>query len=85
MGVYFDYLYVQPVSSLSHRLGVEIAPDLGQHAARRFCLAVEEESVALYYIREKDGMAYRCATVLNSVRLTERLAGYVRRRRPVCL
>jgi hypothetical protein len=77
MGVYFDYLYVQPVSSLSHRLGVEIAPDLGQHAARRFCLAVEEESVALYYIREKDGMAYRCATALNSDRLTERLAGYV--------
>jgi len=76
-GVFFDYLYMQPVASLSLRLGVEIAPELGQHNARRFCLAVEGESVALYYIREADGMAYRCSTALNASRLAERLDGYM--------
>ena len=76
-GIFFDYLYEQSVASLAEWLGVDISSDLSLHTSRRFCLAIEEEGVALYYIRALDGKAYRCATALNSQRLAERMAGYV--------
>lgn len=76
-GVFFDYLYEQSISSLARWLGVEISSDVILHTSRRFCLAIENDSVALYYIRAVDGKAYRCETALNSQRFYERMTEYV--------
>ncbi|MGI6029856.1 MAG: hypothetical protein ACOX81_10695 [Candidatus Heteroscillospira sp.] len=76
-GVFFDYLYEQSLSAIAGWLGVDISSEVSLHTSRRFCLAVENERVYLYYIRDLDGKAYRCETALNSGRLLERMAGYV--------
>ena len=76
-GVYFDYLYEQSLSSLAQWMGVNISAGASLHTARRLCLAVEDASVVLYYIRALDGKAYRCETALSSSGLQSRLAGYV--------
>jgi len=75
-GVFFDYLYEQSVSSMARWLGVEISTDVSLHTARRFCLSVEQDAVALYYVRALDGKAYRCDTALDGDRLSERLSLY---------
>ena len=75
-GVFADYLYEQSVASLAEWLGVEISSNLALHTARRFCLAIENNSVSLYYIRALDGKPYRCDTALNGSRLAERLSAY---------
>ena len=75
-GVFFDYLYDQSMSTLARWLGTEISSGASLHTARRFCLAVEDGAVALYYIRAATGAAYRCDTAVNAGRFTERLDGY---------
>ena len=75
-GVFLDYLYPQSMSTLSSWLGTEISSGASTHTSRRFCLAVEDSGVVLYYIRDYDGSPYRCETALNAESLAERLDGY---------
>lgn len=64
-GVFFDYIYSQPISAASKWLGVEISGVMANHSARRFCLAVEGDSIAIYYDCD-DGEFYRCSSALSS-------------------
>ena len=74
--VYFDYLYDQPLSLLSVWLGTEIGGGAASHTARRLCLALEGDALALYYIRARYGEFYRCETALSASSLTTRLSEY---------
>ncbi len=73
-GVYFDFLTPQPLSAVASWLGTE-SPS--QHIARYFCLACEGESLYLYYIRSRDGAAYRCETALKASALSPRLTEFL--------
>ena len=75
-GVYFDYLYPQPLSLLACWLGTELTGDAGAHTARRICLAVEDDSLALYYVRARSGETYRCDTALSASTISARIREY---------
>ena len=72
-GIYFDYLYEQPLSLLAVWLGTEMDGGAASHTARRICLALEGENLALYYIRARSGEFCRCATALSSSAMSARL------------
>ena len=76
-GVYFDYLYPQSLSVLSGWLGTEISGSAAAHAARRICLALEEDSLMLYYIRADNGEFCRCETALSASMLSSRMEEYM--------
>ena len=75
-GVYFDYLYEQPLSVLSAWLGTEVTGGAGAHTARRICLALEGDGLALYYVRARSGGFYRCETALSASAVSARLQEY---------
>ncbi len=62
-GVFFDFVYAQPLGSLSAWLGSEVDGGISEHTAARLCLSVSKDAVWLYYIRAKDANAYRCSTL----------------------
>ncbi len=72
-GVCFDYLYEQPLSLLAVWLGTEIVGGAASHTARRLCLALEGDSLSLYYIRARYGEYCRCETALSASTLSARL------------
>ena len=74
-GVYFDFLYEQPLSVLSVWLGTEITGGASSHTARRICLALEEDGLWLSYMRARGGY-YRCTTALSTSALSARLGEY---------
>lgn len=72
-GVFFDFAYPQPLSLLASVLGTEMTSSSSDHSAGRFCIAVENDEVALYYLRQKDGGYYRCKTGISSAALSAKL------------
>ena len=46
------------------------------HSAAGFCLAVEGDTVALYYLRDKDRGYYRCDTAISGAALESKLADW---------
>lgn len=76
-GVYFDYIYAEPISAVASWLGVEASEAVSLHSARRFCLAVEGDSVVLYYEREVDGSFYRCGTAVSGTNFQTLVEGYM--------
>lgn len=74
-GIYFDYYSDFQLSILAIWLGTEMSGGASGHTARRFCLAIEDESVSLYYIRERgEGGIYRCATAVPAAELSGRIS-----------
>lgn len=73
-GVYFDYYTDCQLSSFAIWLGSEMTSSAAAHTARRLCLALEDGSVALYYMRARQGTWYRCDTELNYSELAGRVA-----------
>jgi hypothetical protein len=73
-GVYFDFLHPLPLSV--DWLGMEVLSGAGLHAARRICLARDGDGLALYYIRDSDGLYYRCETRSPFSRISARLEEY---------
>lgn len=71
-GVYFDYLNDQPLDALAQWLGTDISGQLAGHFARRVCLSLEGESLALYY-STSSGNYYRCTTALSSSYILQRI------------
>lgn len=61
-GVYFDFIYSQPLRAVAAWLGAEMSGEAAGHAAARLCLAQMDDGVYLYYLRTKDANAYRCST-----------------------
>ena len=76
-GVYFDYYTPCQLSSYAVWLGSDMTSSAAGHSARRVCLALDGDEVALYYIRDKNYTAYRCSTGLGSTELAERINGHV--------
>lgn len=64
-GVYFDFVNEQQLSVLASWLGTGISGGAGPNTARRMVLAKDGDSVAVYYLRARDGTAYCCATALS--------------------
>lgn len=75
-GVYFDFLYEQPLSVLAVWLGTEITGGASSHTARRICLAPEGDGLTLYYLRERDYSFYRCETALSASAFAQWLEAY---------
>lgn len=66
-GIYMDFLYPIPLSTLSHWLGDGQDGSALTGTARRLCLAAQENGgVSLFYINEEDGSYYVCETTLSS-------------------
>lgn len=65
-GVFFDYLYAQPLSAIATFLGTEVNADFSSYTSRRIFLGgSENDSLYLYFINEADNYFYRCATALS--------------------
>lgn len=75
-GVFFDFLYEQPLDVLAGWLGMEVASSASDHTARYICLARDGDSLDLYYIREKDQAAYKCDTALSFGSISSKLEAY---------
>ena len=73
-GVYFDYYTGCQLSSFAIWLGADMASEARLHSARRLCLSLQDGEVALYYMRELYGEAYRCTTELSYSELAGRVA-----------
>jgi len=73
-GVFFDYLYPQPLSAIASWLGFEMSGGASDKLARRLCLGSDNGSVFLYFISENDGRIYRCATVMSFASLEPKIA-----------
>ena len=72
-GVYFDYYSDYQLSSLAIWLGSEMNGGAAVHTARRLCLSLQDEEVALYYIHGRNGTIYRCTTELSYTSLYTRV------------
>lgn len=74
-GIYFDYYGDFQLSILAIWLGTQMNGEASGHTARRLCLAIEDERVWLYYVRERgEGGMYRCATALPASELASRVS-----------
>lgn len=74
-GVFFDYLYPQPLSVVAASLGTTAKNSVASAFARRLCLSIGEDSVRLYYIGA-DGGIFRCSTALSASSLSAKLGDY---------
>ena len=75
-GVFFDYLYPQPLSVIASSLGTTPKDEAGGTLSRRLCLSVAGSSVRLYYVSAADGSVFRCTTALSASSLTAKLGDY---------
>lgn len=64
-GVFFDYLYSQPLAVLADCLGTQIGEQSGNYGVRQLCIHAEGGALALYYIDADGGKIYRCDTALR--------------------
>lgn len=73
-GVYFDFINALPLRSLAVWLGSDMTgTTAAEHGAARMCLSRQDEETAFYYIREQDGLCYRCDTLTT---LSTELSGF---------
>lgn len=72
-GVFFDYLYAQPLNLIAARHGTEISESYSGVTVRRLCLAVHSDTVWLYYIDDMTGNFRRMSTALSSEAFSSRL------------
>lgn len=75
-GVFFDYLYPQPLSSIASWLGYEASGETSLKSARRFFLGSRGESLALYFIDADDGTIYSCKTTFKFTSLESKIAEF---------
>ncbi|MEA4894118.1 MAG: hypothetical protein VB064_02530 [Oscillospiraceae bacterium] len=73
-GVFFDYLYPQPLCAIASSLGTEINGGASLDTARRFLLSSDGEELVLYYLSESNGKIYRCNTALSFSSLEPKIA-----------
>lgn len=75
-GVFYDYLYPQPLSVIAASLGTGVKGVAAEDTARRLCLSVSNGAVKLYYISAGSGGIFRCTTAVSASALSTRLADY---------
>jgi len=64
-GVFFDYLYPQPLAFIANCLGTKISGSASTKTARRLFLGGDNDKLILYYIDESNGLFYSCNTALS--------------------
>lgn len=74
-GVFFDYLYPQPLSVLAAWLGTEASGPVSEKSARRFLLADDGGDVTLYFISAGENRVYSCKTAISFASLAARIKG----------
>jgi len=74
-GVFFDYLYPQPLSAIASWLGFEMSGEASDKVARRFFLGSDDGRVFLCFLSEDDGRIYRCSTSMSFSSLEPKIAG----------
>ena len=75
-GVFFDYLYPQPLSSIAKWLGTDISANASSATARRLYLGNNNGSLMLYYINEDNGIIYSCETASSFSTLIYKIDNY---------
>jgi len=75
-GVFYDYLYPQPLSDVASSLGTAAKGGAASDMARRLCLSVSGDSVRLYYISAENDGVYRCTTAVSAATLAAKLGDY---------
>lgn len=76
-GVYFDFLSDQLLSVVAGWFGISASGDTARHTARRICLTADSSGVSLYYISAREGIGYRCATMLSYTDLFSKIEEYL--------
>jgi hypothetical protein len=72
-GVFFDYLYPQPLSVLASWLGTEVSVSVSEKSARRLLLAEDNGGMALYFMSAGENRIYSCKTAVSFAPLAARL------------
>lgn len=73
-GVFFDYLYPAPLSSIASWLGYEITDEASSKTARRLFLGNDDGNMILYFISEGDGKIFSCETARSFSSLSPKIA-----------
>lgn len=75
-GVFYDYLWPQPLSVAASSLGTTANGAAAGASARRLFLSVGDGGVRLYYISAADDTVWRCTTALSAASLSAKLSDY---------
>jgi len=73
-GVFFDYLYPQPLSAIASWLGYDITGEVSSKTARRLFLGNDDGNMTLYFISEGDGKIFSCETARDFSSLSPKIA-----------
>ncbi|MBP8640590.1 MAG: hypothetical protein KBI01_06795 [Oscillospiraceae bacterium] len=75
-GVFFDYLYPQPLSAIASWLGTSVTNEAANKTARRLFLGNDNGNLILYFMSESDGNIYSCKTARSFSSLSPKIAEY---------
>ncbi len=75
-GVFFDYLYPQPLSALASWLGTEASGEVSAKTARRLFLGNDEGKMILYFFSEGDGKYLSGETALGFASVSDKIAEF---------
>jgi len=75
-GVFFDYLYPQPLAYIANCLGTQISGSASSKTARRLFLGGDNDKLVLYYIDESDGLFYSCNTASSFSTISSKIAEF---------
>lgn len=75
-GVFFDYLYPQPLWVIAISLGTDVKGIASSDSARRLFLGNENGNLMLYYISAVSGKIFRCETALSFSTLASKISEY---------
>lgn len=75
-GVFFDYLYSQPLSALASWLGTEVSGEASSKTARRLFLGDVEGNMILYFFSESDDKYFSSETALSFSSISSKIAQY---------
>ncbi len=75
-GVFFDYLYPQPLAFIANCLGTQIVGGASAKTARRLFLGDNNGNLILLFIDESDGLFYSCTTALSFSTISSKITEF---------
>ena len=73
-GVFFDYLYPQPLSAIASCLGTSANGEAADKSSRRFFLGNSSEKLVLYFISADENKIYKAETASGYSRISQKIA-----------
>lgn len=73
-GVFFDYLYPQPLSAIASWLGYEAKGEIDSKTARRLFLGNNYGKLVLYFISAGEGKIFSCSTERSFSSISPKIA-----------